>query len=175
MIYFRLIRLAYIDRLLISMRLVLLLLALAATFLAVSPPNYDYGYHITFDEAVIVNKTTYRVNGQTFYDPKNNRQRVDRINGRYDLFCGTVIPNVTTACQHITVDNKRWLVFPQRSQCCFCCDSAHGCGILKPDWLADAEYKGQDKIVDTLYDKWSKDGTYVDMQATSATTISGPQ
>jgi hypothetical protein len=55
------------------MRLVLLLLALAATFLAVSPPNYDYGYHITFDEAWIVNKTTYRVNGQTFYDPKNNR------------------------------------------------------------------------------------------------------
>lgn len=49
-------------------------------------------------------------------------------------------------------------MFPQRTQCCFCCDGAHGCGVLKPDWLAGAEYKGTEKIVDTEYDKWSKDG-----------------
>lgn len=152
---------------------ILLLLALVTVLLAVNPPLYDYAYHITFDEAFTINKTVYRVNGQTFYDPKNNRERVDRVNGRYDLFCGTVIPNVTTACQQITVENKRWLVFPQRSQCCFCCDSAHGCGILKADWLADAEYKGQDRIIDTMYDKWSKDGKNVDMQVILATTISG--
>jgi hypothetical protein len=145
------------------MRQILLLLALAVAFLAASPPNYNYAYHIAFDEAFTVNKTVYRVNGQTFYDPANNRERVDRVNGRYDIFCGTVLPNVTTSCQHITADSKRWLVFPQRSQCCFCCDAAHGCGILKPDWLADAVYKGQDKIVDTLYDKWSKDGTTVNI------------
>lgn len=141
------------------MKTYFLLFALVCAFIAISPPIYDYAFHITFDEAVTVNKTVYRVNGQTFYDPKNNRERVDRVNGRYDFFCGSVLPNVTTACQHITVGSKRWLVFPQRTQCCFCCDSDHGCGILKPDWLADSEYKGQEKIVDTLYDKWSKDGT----------------
>lgn len=65
---------------------------------------------------------------------------------------------MTTSCQLFTKDNKRWIVFPQKTQCCFCCDSAHGCGILKPDWLAGAEYKGTEKIIDTEYDKWSKDG-----------------
>ena len=138
------------------MRLVLLSLALTVSSLALSPPIYDYAFHVNFDETVVApNKTQYKVNGQTFYDPKNNKQRVDRVNGRYDIFCGSVLPNVTTPCQHITTDSKRWIVFPQKSQCCFCCDSAHGCGILKPNWLADAEYKGQEKLIDTLFDKWS--------------------
>lgn len=143
------------------MKFYIILLALISLFLAVDPPIYNYAFHINFDEAVTVNKTVYRVNGQTFYDPKNNRERVDRANGRYDLFCGTVLPNVTTPCQQIAADNKRWIVFPQRSQCCFCCDGEHGCGILKPDWLADATYKGQEKIVDTSYDRWSKEGTFI--------------
>lgn len=140
-----------------SMR-VFLLCALLCLALGVTAPNYNYSFHINFDESYIQNQTTYRVNGQTFYDPQNNRERVDRTNGRYNLFCGTIIPNVTTPCQSYTVKDKRWIVFPQRQQCCFCCDSSHGCGILKPDWLKDAQYMGQNKIVDTLYDKWSKDG-----------------
>lgn len=140
------------------MKLLLAMIVLICAVSAVSPPNYNYSFHITFDEAYTINSTVYRVNGQTFYDPKNNRERVDRANGRYNFFCGSVLPNVTTPCQSITVDNKRWIVYPQRSQCCFCCDAAHGCGILKPDWLADSEYKGQEKIIDTLYDKWSKNG-----------------
>jgi len=83
------------------------------------------------------------VNGKAFYDPKNNRERVDRTNGRYDLFCGTVMSGVTTPCQHLTVNKKRFIIFPAKSQCCFCCDADHGCGILKPDWLKDADYKGK--------------------------------
>ena len=78
-----------------------------------------------------------------FYDPENKKERVDRTNGRYDLFCGTVFPNVSTPCQQITTNDKRWLIFPNKSSCCFCCDSAHGCGILRSDWLNGAEYKGQ--------------------------------
>lgn len=85
------------------MKFYILLLAILSVILAVSPPNYNYAFHINFDESVAVNKTVYRVNGQTFYDPKNNRERVDRANGRYDLFCGTVLPNVTTPCQQIAV------------------------------------------------------------------------
>jgi len=33
---------------------------------------------------------------------------------------------------------------------------------MKPNWLEDAVYKGQDKIIDTVFDKWSKDGNYHD-------------
>jgi hypothetical protein len=34
---------------------------------------------------------------------------------------------------------------------------------LKPDWLADAEYKSQDIIDGARYDKWSKDGKDMDI------------
>lgn len=124
----------------ITFGLVLLLLGISS--LAIEPPVYNFSYHVTFDEIFVVNKTNYEVNGQTFYDPINNRERVDRVNGRYDIFCGSILPNVSTPCIHYTVNNKRWIAFPQKSQCCFCCDSDHGCGILRPDWLKDAEYKG---------------------------------
>jgi hypothetical protein len=122
-------------------------------------PVYNYSYRINFDESFTENRTVYRVNGQFIYDPANNRERVDRTNGRYDLFCGSVLPNQTTPCQQIVVNNQRWMVFPSKSTCCFCCDSSHGCGILRPDWLNGGEYLGEDKVIDTIYDKWSKKGT----------------
>ncbi len=46
------------------MKLYILLVALICTALSVSPPIYDYAYHITFDEAATINQTVYRVNGQ---------------------------------------------------------------------------------------------------------------
>ena len=63
---------------------------------------------------------------------------MDRANGRYDDFCGSVMPNVTTPCQQMVVDKKRWLIYPGKSVCCFCCDQGHGCGIIRPDWLKNA-------------------------------------
>lgn len=57
-----------------------------------------------------------------------------------------MLPNVTTPCQSLTVSGNRWIVFPQRSQCCLCCTSAHGCGILAPDWLKESDYMGQASI-----------------------------
>jgi hypothetical protein len=109
------------------------------------------------------NNTRHINYGAVYYDPKNNRERVDRDNGVRDAFCGSILPNVSTPCHHVAVNNKRWIYFPQRAQCCFCCDAAHGCGILKPDWLADAEYKSQDIIDGVKYDKWSKDGKDMDI------------
>lgn len=58
------------------------------------------------------------------------------------------------------VNNSRYIVFPQKKQCCFCCDSDHGCGILKRNWLDGAKFVGTDKIIDTNYNKWSKDGDF---------------
>jgi hypothetical protein len=58
------------------------------------------------------------------------------------------------------VQNTRWLVYPQRRTCCSCCTSAQGCGILKRNWLDGAEYKGTERLIDTDYDKWSKDGDF---------------
>lgn len=84
------------------MKICIILLTLVWFTLAVSPPIFNYAFHINFDEAVTVNKTMYRVNGQMFYDPNNNKERIDRANGRYNRFCGTVLPNVTTPCLQIS-------------------------------------------------------------------------
>ena len=128
--------------LIISMKIVLILVLLAIVN-SIDAPIYNYSYHIAYDETFVIDSVNYKVNGQKFYDPVNNRERVDRTNGRYNLFCGTVLPNVTTPCQQITADNKRWVIFPNKTSCCLCCDAAHGCGILKPSWLAGAQYLGQ--------------------------------
>lgn len=72
------------------LKITLVLFILGLVF-AVDPPNYNYPFHITFDEEFITEKGRYTVNGQTYYDPRNNRERVDRANGRYDLFCGSVL------------------------------------------------------------------------------------
>jgi hypothetical protein len=93
-----------------------------------------------------------------FYDATKNRQRADKVTGRYDPTCNSVLPNVTTKCQHLIVNDKRYIVFPEKQQCCFCCDASHGCGIVKPDWFKDGKYLGQEKIVDIAYDKWVKPG-----------------
>lgn len=140
-----------------------ILIFIALCFVALtdpSPPIYDYSFYTSFDDTFVIDGTSYQVNGQEFYDPKNNRQRVDRTNGRYDGFCGGVIPNVSTPCIHYAVGGKRWLAFPQKRVCCFCCDSQHGCGILKSDWLKNADYMGDEKILDTVYEKWSQDGMF---------------
>ncbi len=81
-----------------------------------------------------------------FYDAKNNRSRLDRVNGQHDAFCNALAPNVTTDCSNLVVAGKRYIWFPQKNQCCYCCDSAHGCGILKPTWLSSGTFVGQEVI-----------------------------
>ena len=124
------------------------------------PPVLGDSFQVAFDETFIQNQTKYRINGQWYYDGKGGRERYDRVNGRYDLFCGDVMPNVTTPCTQTTVGGKRYIIYPQKKYCCFCCDSAHGCGVLKQDWLEGADYLGTERLIDTDYDKWSKDGMF---------------
>jgi hypothetical protein len=107
----------------------------------------------------VAKAANFTVSGQQFYDPLNNRERTDYINGRFDKFCGTIIPEVTTPCQQIVAADKRWIVFPDKHYCCFCCDSAHGCGITAPNWLEGSEYAGEDMVGGQTFDKWTKSGS----------------
>lgn len=116
--------------------------ALLNTVNAIDPPSLDPAFQVAFDETFIEKDKKYVVNGQMFYDAKNNRERVDRNQGQHDLFCGSVLPNISTPCTQITVNNKRYINFPKKKICCFCCDSEHGCGILRQDWLNGAKYLG---------------------------------
>jgi hypothetical protein len=54
---------------------------------------------------------------------------------------------------------KRYLYFPEKNDCCYCCDAAHGCGVLKPDWHSDAEFVEYVSSANgQQLEKWSKKG-----------------
>ena len=42
------------------------------------------------------------------------------------------------------IAEKRYLYFPNLSSCCYCCNSTAGCGVLEPNWAADATYVGNE-------------------------------
>jgi len=87
---------------------------------------------------------THYTTGKFYYDFPNRRYRVDRVNGRYDRYCGIngIKAFQNTACTHLVVDGVRWLVYPEKQECCRCCSSI-GCQILMPTWLTGAKYNGQ--------------------------------
>jgi hypothetical protein len=100
-----------------------------------------------------------KTKGKIFYDWTNKRYRIDRDNGKWDRYCGSVLKLTETPCSHIVDEGKRYLYFPKKDYCCYCCDSAHGCGILKPDWLSGAEYTGKKTDSNGVsYNVWDKKG-----------------
>ena len=123
-----------------------------------TPPIFNYSYQVNFKETFISKKGNTTTTGKLFYDPINKRQRVDWANGRHNFFCGSVLPNVDTPCISVTVNDKRWQIFPERSQCCMCCTAQRGCGILRPDWMKDGQYQGEVAIDGTNFDKFHKTG-----------------
>lgn len=141
------------------MKKVIAVLCLLAIFTQIAlsdpkPPVWSPSFYIAYDETFVKDSKSYTFNGQIYYDANNNRQRADKVDGKYDGICGSVLPGVSTPCQQLVVDNKRFVIFPKKEQCCFCCDAEHGCGLLRPDFFAKGKYLGQEKIVDTMYDKW---------------------
>jgi hypothetical protein len=120
------------------------------------PNQFEQSFSETFTYPLV---GTSQTKGKMFYDFLNKRYRIDRDNGQYDRYCGTVFKFTETSCSHIVVDGKRYLYFPKKNYCCYCCDSSHGCGVLKPDWLAGAEYTGKKSDSNGVnYDVWDKKG-----------------
>ena len=142
------------------MKILILLLAFIAFTMSVDPPIYDKPFRINFDETIVQNRSKYHINGKMFYDPDNKKSRVDRANGRYNPFCGTILSDQTTPCQQFFTDDKLWITFPAKQICCFCCDAAHGCKMSEPDALKDAVYVDRERLDqdDVLMDKWVLDG-----------------
>ena len=143
------------------------LLFLAAVMLVVvlskDPPVWQSSFSQRF-VATFHNKEnqTFHSVGDHFYDYANKRSRMDYRDGSWDFLCNTVV-NESTPCTFLTIGGKRYLVFPEKKIGCFCCDSAHGCGVLRPDWLNQATYIGTETLLGQDFDKWSKpDGGIMD-------------
>ena len=100
-------------------------------------PQWEAQFTETFKYPIIGSSNT---TGSFYYDWTNNRYRVDRENGKWDRYCGSVYKLTSTPCSHIVSEGKRYLWFPEKDYCCFCCDAAHGCGLLKPNWVDSATF-----------------------------------
>lgn len=124
-----------------------------------SPPTWPLQFEQTFTETfsypLLGSSTT---TGKFFYDYSNKRYRIDRANGKWDRFCGPIYPFSNTSCTQIVVQGKRFIYYPEKKYCCYCCGSENGCGVLKPQWLEGAEFQGIETKNGVDLEKWDKKG-----------------
>ena len=120
------------------------------------PSQFEQNFTEVFTYPVVGSAST---KGKFFYDITNKRYRIDRENGKWDRYCGTGYWFRNTACSQIVVEGKRFLYYPEYDYCCYCCDSAHGCGILRRDWLNNATFVGfETDEMGQNFEKWDKQG-----------------
>ena len=137
------------------------LLSLLPLSLAVAPPRFPDTFTQGFNEIlsypVLGNHTT---SGTFHYDWTTQRYRIDRDNGRYDRYCGLngFKALIDTPCSQIVVNGDRYIYYPEKSECCYCCSADHGCGILKPNWMDTATYLGLDSFDGVPAHKWYNPG-----------------
>jgi len=120
------------------------------------PNQFEQTFNETFTYPVLGSSST---SGKFFYDFLNKRYRVDRLDGKWDRYCGTAYWFRSTPCSQIVVDSKRYLYYPEKNYCCYCCNSTQGCGLLKPDWLTGATFIGYESdAAGNSYEKWDQKG-----------------
>jgi len=89
---------------------------------------------------------TQNIEGQWYYDFTNKRFRIDRSNGNFDRYCGTVYKFANTPCTQLVRDGKRYMNFPEKKFCCKCCTDAGGCGVIIPQFVEIGETQGRDDV-----------------------------
>jgi len=152
-----------------------LLLACAVSVLADTPTPYWHNhFSVDFNETTKAVFWQWQTEGTWYYNAKTNQELVYRENGRGDRFCKSIHPFSDTPCTHLITDGNRYLIFPDLGSCCFCCNAEHGCGILDPHWLDDAEYQGLVPVAGTEAYKWSKKGLQPNYYYTTPDVVQAP-
>ena len=132
------------------------------------PNQWQEDFTETLSYSVIGSGTT---TGSYYYDWTNQKYRVDRANGKWDRYCGSVEVFTDTPCSHIVVDGNRYLWFPQKNYCCFCCNAAEGCGVLSPNWLSAATWVGTNTTNGYSVDVWDDKGLQDNFYSAVAGTL----
>ena len=138
----------------------LFLLSLAVADV-VNYPLWPDTFTQTFNETFKYPGGSYHYTTGTFYYNWTARAyRVDRANGRYDRYCGLNGSKMwkNTPCSHYVSGGDRYLYYPVLDECCYCCSSEHGCGILRPDWMNNGTFLGQVDHLGISSYKWDKQG-----------------
>merc|ERR1712065_67093 len=69
-----------------------------------------------------------------------------------DFLCSTVY-NETTPCVDVASTEERFLYFPEKDECCSCCNvtsSTAACGALVPSWVSSGQYLGDHIVGDEI-------------------------
>ena len=103
---------------------------------------------------------THANTGSFYYDWTTKAYRIDRNNGRYDRYCGLDGPYEfeNTPCSQIVNNGNRFIYYAQKNVCCYCCNSAAGCGMLFPGWMTNASYVDTEVHNGVKTYKWNKPG-----------------
>lgn len=98
--------------------------------------------------------------GTFYYNWPGRTYRVDRVNGRYDRYCGFNGSKMwkNTPCSQYVSNGDRYLYYPDLKECCYCCSSEHGCGILRPDWMNGGTFIDTVSHIGVQSYQWDKKG-----------------
>ncbi|OMJ95058.1 hypothetical protein SteCoe_1594 [Stentor coeruleus] len=129
-------------------------LLVLSTVLAQTPtgPVWPNLWTVSFVEDTYSIIGINQVYGNWYYNSVLGTSRMDRSNGRYDMFCGKNdwFSFFDTPCTQLVNNGNRYLYYPQLQICCNCCSDADGCGIVKPTWLQNATYIGSQMYNGTI-------------------------
>ncbi|KAL4473502.1 hypothetical protein ABPG74_022366 [Tetrahymena malaccensis] len=142
------------------MKLILALVLLGLVFCNPSYPEWPQKFEQDFTEEFIYGFLKSSTKGTYSYDYANKAYKVSRENGRTDRYCGFngLYFFRNTACEQIVVNGDRFLYYPERNDCCYCCSNEHGCGVLKPTWLQNAIFEGETTFNGIPAYKWNQKG-----------------
>jgi hypothetical protein len=128
---------------------------------APSYPELPKQFTATFSESwTYPVAKTVETTGIWYYDDINKLQRTDRVNGWYDNICGMngMPEKYNTECQTYNSGGRKYVYYPEHDECCYCCGDLDGCGLIKPNWLDNAQYLGKITYDGKLAYKWNQQG-----------------
>lgn len=135
--------------------MVLVFLALIGISFAIPLHPEWQTFTANFTEVVdIQNNQQKTVTGLWAYDPANNLQRLERAEGQWDMICR----GDYSTCVQYNSGGHRYIDYPARDQCCYCCSDEEGCGLLKDNWLANGTFIGQTTFDGKTSYEWDQKG-----------------
>lgn len=101
------------------------------------PQGWADAWQMPFEDSMLLGWDGYvnKVKGMFYYDFTKKSMRVERESCRGDRFGGNTRLFDESPCHHIiTSENRRYIYWPERKHCCYCCGAGF-CSVLKPNWI----------------------------------------
>jgi hypothetical protein len=121
-------------------------------------PQMPKKFKQTFTENQKLLVWSGNTSGTLYYNWEKQLYRIDRDNGKFDRYCGTIYKMKNTPCSHYVKNGNRYIYFPDKKYCCKCCTKENGCGILKYNWLENAKKIQDFAENDEEYEVWKASG-----------------